>query len=211
MALTSGWYATGLQNALKGLVDLDLASNLKAALILSAYPLDQDLDEFFNTDVEGDETSGTGYTAGGEVVTTPAVSVVNDTAVSAWAASNAYNIGDLVRPLAGANGYVYRCVVAGTSGGSAPSWSLVIGDDTSDSGVTWDNVGTSFVKFDIADPGWGPGSTITARYMVVYVDGTPGSGDYLVAWLDYGQDETSTNGDFDVIIPADGLAQIGIS
>ena len=87
-----------------------------------------------------------------------------------------------------------------------------MGKETVDSTATWDNVGTSFVKFDIADPGWGPGSTITARYLCVYVDGsTPGTDDYVVAWIDFGQDEVSTNGDFDIIVPADGLAQIGIS
>ncbi len=212
MALTSGWYAKGLQHALEGLVDLDQASNLKTALVVNSYPLDPDTDEFFDTQVDADEVAaGGGYTDGGEDVTGAAVTVVNDAAADAWAATTAYEIGDLVRPLAGANGYVYRCVIAGTSNGSAPTWSLIIGEDTTDSGVSWDNIGTSFVKFDIDDPGWGPASTITARFMVVYVDGTPGSSDYLVAYLDFGQDESSTSGDFDIIVPTDGLAQVGIS
>ena len=210
MPLTSGWYAKGLQHALEGLVDLDAASNLKAALVLNTYSLNQDTNEFFDTHVNADETSGSGYTDGGEVVTGAAVSVIDDSSVSVWTGSTQYEIGDLVRPVA-ANGYVYRCVVASTSGGSEPSWGTIIGQDTDDISVRWDNVGTSFVRFDIADLNWGPTSTITARFLVVYVDGTAGTGDYLVAYLDFGQDENSTNGDFDITIPTDGLGQVGIS
>ena len=210
MALTSGWYAKGLQNALKGLVDLDLALNLKVALLANTYVFAQDSHEFFDTSCNADEVTGINYVDGGEDITGAAVTVVDDAVVSVWVLSTSYEIGDLVRPVT-PNGFVYRCVQAGTSSGTEPSpWTTVLGDTENDNTVIWDNVGTSFVKFDVDDTTWA-NSTITAQFCIFYVDGAAGSGDYLVAYLDFGGDEVSSAGDFDIIVPTDGLAQIGIS
>lgn len=51
--------------------------------------------------------------------------------------STAYALGNLVTPAATLNGFVYECTVAGTSGGSAPSWPTVEGASVTDGGVTW--------------------------------------------------------------------------
>ena len=57
---------------------------------------------------------------------------------TAWAASTAYVLGDVVVPTAGLeNGFRYECTTAGTSGGSAPTWSTVEGGTTTDNTVTW--------------------------------------------------------------------------
>jgi uncharacterized phage protein (TIGR02218 family) len=47
-----------------------------------------------------------------------------------------YKLGSTVRPTS-ENGRFFRCSIAGTTGGSEPSWDLVIGNTTADGGVTW--------------------------------------------------------------------------
>lgn len=58
------------------------------------------------------------------------------TAISAWAASTAYSLGNHVKP-ASDNGFIYECVGAGTSGGSEPSFGTTEGADTADNTATW--------------------------------------------------------------------------
>jgi len=58
------------------------------------------------------------------------------TAINPWAASTAYNVGDIVQPTV-ANGYKYKCVAAGTSGVSEPTWPTTLGSQLIDNGVTW--------------------------------------------------------------------------
>jgi uncharacterized phage protein (TIGR02218 family) len=61
-----------------------------------------------------------------------------------WTASTAYTVrevrdaatGSVVRPLA-FNDRHFKCTVAGTSGGSEPTWNTTIGGTTVDGGVTW--------------------------------------------------------------------------
>ncbi len=55
---------------------------------------------------------------------------------NAWAGSTAYSIDDYVIPTT-ANGYYYRCTVAGTSGSSEPTWPTTIGSTVTDGSVTW--------------------------------------------------------------------------
>lgn len=59
---------------------------------------------------------------------------------SAAATSTAYAVGDFVVP-ATPNGRYYMAVVAGTSGGSAPTWPTD-GTTVTDGGVTWRDMGT---------------------------------------------------------------------
>jgi hypothetical protein len=217
MAVTTGWFAQALLRIANGTIDLDNDS-LKIAMIDNTYDAKANVDTLIlwdpdglgNNDPKASEVSGTGYTAGGNTVSGVTVSLVDDGSTTAWASSTSYDVGDIVRPAA-ANGYVYRCISAGVSAGSAPSWPTTKGQDVTDNTVTWENLGTSFVKFDFTDPSWTPNTTITARTAIVYVDAVAGTSDYVVAYIDFGQDESSTNGDFDIIVPADGLAQIATS
>lgn len=58
-----------------------------------------------------------------------------------WQASREYFSGDVVRPThVGANGFIYICDTAGTSGGSEPTWGTPPGS-TADGGVTWTALG----------------------------------------------------------------------
>jgi hypothetical protein len=57
---------------------------------------------------------------------------------TAWEASHAYSLGDVVVPTAGLeNGFRYECTTAGTSDSTEPTWSTVEGGTTSDNTVTW--------------------------------------------------------------------------
>jgi hypothetical protein len=70
-------------------------------------------------------------------------SSVGWTAVTAWAASTAYNVGDIRRQLAAptvGNERVWRCTTAGTSGGSEPAWTLTKGSTTNDNTVVWTEI-----------------------------------------------------------------------
>lgn len=59
--------------------------------------------------------------------------------LDAHATTTAYTLGQRVQP-ATANGYMYECIVAGTSAGSAPVWPLVVGNTVVDGTVTWQNI-----------------------------------------------------------------------
>mgnify|MGYP005837850761 CR=1 FL=1 len=50
-------------------------------------------------------------------------------AVAAWAASTAYNVGDIRRPsTVPVDGLFFKCTTAGTSGSTEPVWVKSIGD-----------------------------------------------------------------------------------
>lgn len=72
--LNVAWYGRGLEAFKNGDVDWE-ADTIKVALLDAAHTPDQGADQFW-ADVEGDEVSGTGYTAGGETLTTPSLTYV---------------------------------------------------------------------------------------------------------------------------------------
>ena len=154
------------------------------------------------------EVSGTGYTANGATLGSKTLTL---TAANSWATtaatSTVYTLGRIVRPSAG-NGYLYRATVAGTSGGSAPTWPTVVGQTVTDGTVTWTNVGSSILQFDAADPSWAA-STITARYAVIY-DRTPASDATrpLLFLIDFGSNQSTTNGTFAITFDALGFGVI---
>ena len=69
--------------------------------------------------------------------------------------------------------------------------------------VTQDNTGDAAV-FD-ADPVTWASSTITARGAVLYKDTGNAATDNLIAYFDFGTDETSSNGDFTITWNASGI------
>ncbi len=65
---------------------------------------------------------------------------------TAWAASNPYTYGTIITPVNGNNGSSFRATVAGTSGGSEPTWSTSApnpGNTIADgaTGLVWTNIG----------------------------------------------------------------------
>lgn len=70
--------------------------------------------------------------------------------------------------------------------------------------VTVDNVDNEGV-FDANDINW-PAATITARHAVIYDDTTTPK--YLIASIDFGQDTSSTNGNFQIQWDAEGIINL---
>lgn len=195
------WFLQSIANAFGstaggGAPNIDyLSDNIYCALVTSSFSPNTATHDFWD-DVVANEVSGTGYTANGALLGSKTMTV---TAANSWATtaatSTAYTLGRVVRPSAG-NGYLYRATVAGTSGGSAPTWPTVVGQTVTDGSVTWTNVGVAILQFDAADPSWAS-STITARYAVIY-DRTPASDATrpIMALIDFGSNQTTSNGTF---------------
>ncbi len=99
MAVTAFWYGNAIPNAFGSTSagnapNIDwLSDTLKMALTTSSYSVSQDADDFWN-DVVANEVSGTGYTANGTTLTTPALTYTGGTNVikfdsddASWASS----------------------------------------------------------------------------------------------------------------------------
>lgn len=188
-------YAQGKRDIFAG--TFSFASVLKIALV-SGYTPDATGHNFFS-DITG-EVTGTGYTAGG--VTLSGISVTKTAANSwspTWASSTAYSVGQIVRPTTG-NGFIYRCVVAGTSSGTAPTWPTVVGTTVTDGSVTWENAGSWVVSASATNPSWSS-ATISATGAVLYYSTGTASTSSLICYLDFGGTFTSTNGTFTVTLP----------
>jgi len=88
-------------------------------------------------------------------------------AVPQWLSTTPYGLGAVVVP-ATANGYLYRCTTAGTSGGSPPAWNTASGSTTADGTVVWTQFGATGVSFDQPDEqieyAWHSAITIRGNY-----------------------------------------------
>jgi len=69
--------------------------------------------------------------------------------------------------------------------------------------VTYDSA-TNVTKFDAADVSW-TSSTITARYAVVYLDTGTASTSPLIAYVDFGSDQSSSSGTFQIVWDSAGI------
>jgi len=71
---------------------------------------------------------------------------------SAWVAGSTYAVDAVVRPVT-ANGYQYRCAVAGTVAGTTePTWPTDLGVRVADSSVTWEADGNSGEEYSRTSP-----------------------------------------------------------
>ena len=76
--------------------------------------------------------------------------------------------------------------------------------------VTYDS-GSNVIVLDAADAVWAA-STITARYAVIYDDsGATNAQKVLVGYIDFGSDQSSTNGNFTVTFDATGIVRITVA
>jgi hypothetical protein len=133
-------------------------------------------------------------------------------AVTAWAATTAYSVGNIRRPTAAtANSErCYRCTTAGTSGGTQPSaaggnpWNLSKGGTTTDGSVVWTEI-TSNETYQVAGA-WAPFSrlntvgiaTVGPRYASSATVAAGGSG-YVVGDILTVSGATNTLGDTAVV------------
>lgn len=183
--------------------DLD-SDSLKATLHTSSYVPNLDTHAYVS-DLTNELSTAGGYTAGGVTVAGTIAYVAANSWATTRANSTAYAVGDVRRPASG-NGFLYRCAVAGTSGGSIPTYPTVPGTTVVDGGVTWTCVGHGAFTFDIADPTWAAFSAGPFRYLVIS-DRTPGTAatQPLLALGDWGSDQTGGGGSYTVQIDATGL------
>jgi hypothetical protein len=148
----------------------------------------------FNLTLDGTTTDGATlvWTCVGQIAT-------------AWAATHAYVVNDIVRPTT-SNGFIYRCTVAGTSGGAQPSFPTTpIGATVTDGGVTWLLVGFGQTILSGATITWSA-STISAAFAALY-DATPSTDATrpLLMYIDFGGTLASTNGNFSVQWDSHGI------
>jgi hypothetical protein len=69
--------------------------------------------------------------------------------------------------------------------------------------------GTNVIMFDAANVTWST-STITARYAVIY-DSTPASNKPMLGYVDFGTNQSSSNGDFTITWDTEGVLKITVS
>ena len=106
------------------------------------------------------------------------VSSVKWAAYATWAASTAYTVGQIVKRPGTSTLRHYRCEVAGTSGGSQPTWAITPNATMNDNGITWRCISC------VASYGWDSAvGTITQTVNVA--NATPG--DYV--FVDSAHDE----------------------
>jgi hypothetical protein len=76
--------------------------------------------------------------------------------------------------------------------------------------VTYDSA-NNVIVLDAADVTWSS-STITARYAVVYDDsGSTNAAKALIGYVDFGSDQSSTNGNFTITWDSTGIVRITVA
>lgn len=80
-----------------------------------------------------------------------------------WAASHAYLAEEVVKPTT-RNGHLYQVIVAGTSGGSQPTWPTTAGGTVTNGGVTFQEFGVDIVYDDNVIVTMGAGVNNVVRF-----------------------------------------------
>lgn len=188
------WYRQAFLNALAGKITY-LTDAITLTLHSASYVPNLDTDAFVSN-LTNELATGGGYTAGGIALGSLTRTY---TAANSWgtaaATTTAYTVGTVVRPATG-NGYLYRCAVAGTSGGSAPTWGTVVGGSTTDGGVTWENVGAGVIAVSAANAVWNAPFTAGPFRYAVLSDRTPSgtTNQPLIGLTDFGSGQTGGGG-----------------
>ena len=74
-------------------------------------------------------------------------------AVSAWAASTSYSVGDIRRAAtAQVTGLFFKCTTAGTSASSEPKWGTDIGSTVTDNNVVWTAISSTYEELSKLAP-----------------------------------------------------------
>lgn len=181
--------------------------DVRLTLHTSSYTVDADADATV-ADLTGELTAGDGYTTGGEALSgRSATYSAADSWGDQWAATTAYDAGDVVRPTAG-NGFLYRAVSGGTSGAGEPTWPTSVGETVTDEGVTWECVGGGVVVLDASTTEWNPAEFTGVRVLVLS-DRTEGAAadQPLIAHHTLGQD-ADADGLFRVLWDGQGILHI---
>lgn len=163
----------------------------------------------FVSDLTNELGTGGGYTAGtagggGLAISSPTMTytAANSWALT-WTASTAYTVGQVIRPATG-NGFLYRCIVAGTTDATTPTFLTVLGGTTNETGaVRWECVGSGIVTLKCSSPTWSTATFGPCRYAVLS-DRTSGANatDPLLGLVDFVTDKTGGGGNFTINVDA---------
>ncbi len=157
------------------------------------------------SDLTNEVATGAGYTQGGVLLASRAAAYVPANAwQEQWGPLVPYQVGQIVRPTTG-NGLLFRCITAGTSGVSQPSWPTLIGGTVVDSGATWQAIAAGAIQLTAASIQW-LSYLGSLRYLVIS-DRSPGSASQqpLIGLCDLGTTSTGSGGNFDVTFDTAGV------
>lgn len=199
MAVSGNLFANVLDQAMSGAINWPTDAIKMALLTSAAAP---NLATWVHySDLTNEVAAGGGYSTGGVALGTKThtVTAANSFATT-WAGTTAYTVGNIVRPATG-NGYLYECVVPGTSGSSAAvlnAGPTQQGATVTDGTVTWACIGESITQWSSAAASWAA-ATISAQYGVIY-DAQTGvaATEPLIALINLGATVSSTAGAFTI-------------
>lgn len=149
----------------------------------------------------GEVANGNGYLTGGISLSTLTPTHVVTAAASwatGWVTSTPYAINNIIKS-SGAAGYLFRCVTAGTSAGSAPTQTTEGALDTSATTAQFVNCGQSIEVWSSGSFVWtaSGGSIGPAQWAVIY-DSTSAANLMLVT---FGTSQTATTGNTLTVAP----------
>ena len=171
--ITFDMYGNFIASIMNKLIDID-TDDIRMSLHGAAYSPNLGTDDFFN-DATNELTTSGGYTATGVGLSNKAVSLTDANSWSrARANSTAYRLGELYRP-ASTNGFVYRCVVAGTSAASPPTFTTVVGREYADGTAVFVCAGVRVWRFTSDPVVWAAPFSAGPFQRAVIHDHTPGS------------------------------------
>ena len=184
------WYSQAFNKAFGG--EIDESNGMTWTLHASGYTPDRVAHDYVN-DMTNELSTAGGYTAGGisAGLITRTVTAANSWGVQR-AASTAYLVGDVVRPVS-ANGFIYRATNSGTTGAGLPTYPTIMGQTVVDSGVTWECYGIAIVVFTAANnPSWTLTAGVTTIRYLVLSDRTTGvtSTEPLIGITDFVTDQS---------------------
>ncbi len=184
--------------------NISWATDISCALVDSSFAINT-ADTTWSQ-VQPDEISGSGYTAGGEALANPLVKLTAANAWPlAWAASSGFAVGSVVIPTTG-NGYLYSVIAgSGNSGSTQPTWPTTIGESVVDGSLTWVCAGTSLLAWTADSVTWGNAS-FTAYGAVFYsTAGGAAAEDYLFGAIQFSAAETTPTAGTFVLNPDPNL------
>jgi hypothetical protein len=202
MAVTSNLFQATLDQALQGKINWPTDTIKMALLTASATP---SLSSWVHySDLTNEVAAGSGYTTGGVTLASKTnTETVANSWTTAWAATTAYNAGDVIRPGTG-NGFLYVCVTAGTSAGTTPTFPTVVGQTVTDGGAVWSCLGESITVWSSAAAQW-TSATFSAQYGVIYDAATGvGTTEPLICLVNFGTTASPVSGTLTVTPPSLG-------
>lgn len=116
-------------------------------------------------DLTAEVVTGHGYTQGtGQTVTGKTSTFTPAASMTARVNTTAYVVGDMIRP-GTSNGHIYRCLAAGTTASSEPTWPTAGLATVTDGSVTWSEFGRGVTVLSCDAIAFG-GITGSALYVV---------------------------------------------